>query len=90
MGGAIYNPGKLIQDPFPQPYLKGKIDIKKQYIQPLHYLLADLGFYFGIDEPSNTIEIIDRLLENNIHQNCGALLKEAAMNVWRFRALKNN
>ena len=60
-------------------------DLKKQYVGPLYYFLADLALFYGI-EATNTLDIIDALVaRETFTPRSGKLLKEAVAAIYAIR-----
>ena len=62
-----------------------RFDLKKQYVAPLYYFLADLSLYYGI-EATNTLDIIDALVAREIFTpRSGKLLRDAVAAIYAIR-----
>lgn len=65
---------KIWKEPFNPS--KGIVNIKKQFVDPLHGLLRDMAFYFDINK-NNPLEIVDFLMNQGCFTlDSGELLKE--------------
>ncbi|MBA2369615.1 MAG: DUF4116 domain-containing protein [Candidatus Protochlamydia sp.] len=64
---------------------ESQVNIKKQFVVPLYYLLGDLALYFGISE-TNTIDIICKLVEGGcLTKESGGLLQECVSALYTMR-----
>lgn len=62
------------------------IDLKKDLMAPLYYLLSDLALYFEIEE-THTLTLIDLLAEKNIfNRDSQLLLKETVSALYMIRS----
>jgi hypothetical protein len=61
------------------------IHLKDHYVEPLNLLISDLRLYFEI-ENTNTLEVIDILIENKVFSSeSGTLVKEVVAAVYMIR-----
>ncbi len=65
-------------------------NLKKEYVEPLNYLMADLSLFFGISA-TNTLDIIDALAYKNVfNPESAILLKEAVSALYLMRLKLHN
>ena len=63
----------------------GIFNIKEHYVEILIHLLSDIAFFFGITK-TNTLDIIDRLVEIKVFTNVsGELVRESVATIYTIR-----